>query len=82
MVRYVPARDGRELHAIDDDGSARRLQLFQDQTQHRGLAGTAGPDEEDELSGLYSEVYVLQSRYVSVIDLGDVVEVDQYLLQI
>src|SRR4051794_39104217 len=35
VLGNVPAWDGRELHAVDADGSARRLHLLEDQPHHR-----------------------------------------------
>src|SRR3990170_2340122 len=79
VLGHVAARDGRELRAVHDDLPGGRLLLLEDKTHHRGLAGTASPDEKDELTGLHAEVHVFEGHDVPAVDLGYVFEVDHGL---
>src|SRR5215203_472588 len=81
VLGQVPARDGRELHAVYVYEPGGRFELFEDQTHHRGFARTGRPDQEHELAGLYPEVHLVQGDRVPAVHLADVVEVDQRYLQ-
>src|SRR5215212_2238257 len=79
VARDPAPRYRREPGPFDVDGPRRGLYFLQDEAHHRGLAGTAGPDQEDEFAGVYLEVHPLERDGVLGVQFRDVVESDHYL---
>ncbi len=74
--RHLRALEASELAAADDDAPVRGLDLLQQELDHRRLAGSRGPDEEDELALLDREAHLGEGHHVGLVDLRDPVEED------
>src|SRR5918999_1442207 len=65
-----------EVSPTDDDRPRGRLELLEEQPDHRGLSRSGGPDKEDELALLDHERRALERDHVRLVDLVDVLEHD------
>src|SRR4029077_2113105 len=74
--RDVPARHLPEVLATDVDAALGGLLLLDQEADHRGLARTGLPNDEDELALLHLDIHVLEGRDAVLIGLGNVLKTD------
>src|SRR5919204_571790 len=74
--RHLRALEPREVAPADDDAARRRLQLLQEEANHRRLPRPGGADDEDELPLLDHEAHVLERLHPEVVLLRDALEDD------
>ena len=65
-----------EIVAVDEHGAALRIIEAQDEGEHGALAGAAGADEGDALSGRDAQVDAFERGNVGAVGEGDAVELD------
>ena len=74
--RHLRVLEPGQVAAADEDPARARLELLQEQADHRRLAGAGGADDEDELALLDHEGDVVERDDVRVVDLGHALEHD------
>jgi hypothetical protein len=74
--RHLGVLQPRQVAAADEDPALARLELLQQQADHRRLARAGGADDEHELALLDHEGDVVERDDVRVVDLGHALEHD------
>ena len=72
--RHLPARQARQVVAVEHDRAHRRELVADEQLHERGLAGARGTDEEHEVALGHDQVDVLEGIAPVRVGLRDVVE--------
>src|ERR687897_931572 len=75
-LRHLAVREPSKVAAADDDAPGGRLELLEQEADHRRLAGAGRADKEDELALLDYERRRLEGDHVWVVRLRDALEDD------